>query len=290
MSESGHYKQDNQNPSGADGSPDIFQKIEVSEIKRSWRDYATIHSLIPLTLFFLFGIFIFFEVLHPWVRDRTAFITAPPGLVTSNPVQTKSATQPFAHHGKYGAFYTRSHTYVITPLWDYSLTARVLHVREFYSSANAADLVPFDLGLGWGAMSDAYALRRYFIFSHENLWGRTLWVKWRGDWEDIPPDYIKEAQTGIHYSNNHVVPANDEVYETLKTVQAGDIVTLKGRLVDIDLPGKQGWTRKTSRYDRNDPVKDSRGGDVAAKWTTCDTFFIESATIEKASSLRYLFQ
>jgi hypothetical protein len=47
----------------------------------------------------------------------------------------------------------------------------------------------------------------------------------------IPPDQIVR-----HSANWHLIPANNSVWDTLEALRVGDVVTLEGRLVDIEAP------------------------------------------------------
>jgi len=245
----------------------------------AWRrDYLTLGVVLPVLLIGAFLGFLLWEVAIPYVRDHTAFYGAPYGVVARDPVKTPAKAEPFLFKGTHG-LYTHKHEYVIAPVFDYEIEARVLHTRHYYSDPNAADLIPFDMGLGWGLMSDAAALRKYFVFHHGNNGGRYLWADLRGDWQKVPPSYLEEIQAGRYYSNNHLIPASEEVFEALQEMGAGDLVRLKGYLVNVTRPDEPRWYWKTSSYAREDAGKYSRwgNGDSADHMTTCDTIFVTSA-------------
>jgi len=244
----------------------------------SWRDFVTLGNAIFCLIFLSLTAFVLLEFVIPEVRDRTAFWDAPPYVVANDPIKQPSRLEPFSIKGKYG-LYTHKRQYQLEPVSAYVIEARVLHRRHYYSDANAADLIPFDLGLGWGPMADAAALRRYFIFRHINTGGRMLWITPRT--RDIPADYVQEAQSGVHFSNNHIIPASDAIFETIRGLSAGDVVRLKGLLVNVTRPDAPEWRWITSQHPREDANKNGRWGDGASfdNQTTCDTMLVTEAEI-----------
>ena len=246
---------------------------------KGWAEtYLNRHVLIPLFFIGSFFGFLFVEWIEPAIADRIAFWGAPAGYINADPVKTPTKMAAFQFSGSHGIpIYTHRYTYLIKPVADYEVTARVLHTRHYLSTRNAADLIPFDIALGWGIMSDLYAVKEWFLFHHSNVGGRILWVKFRANPEDIPLEYQQEPSTGLHFSNNHIIPASAEVYNRLKEMKAGDFVRLKGYLVDITSRERPGWVWKTSKYDRTDPAKNFYWGDAGEP--TCDTLFVTEAQI-----------
>ena len=50
-----------------------------------------------------------------------------------------------------------------------------------------------------------------------------------------------------HVANHHLVPANDEVAREMKRVKRGDRVTLRGKLVDVEIVDRGGKSVFRSR-------------------------------------------
>lgn len=117
--------------------------------------------------------------------------------------------------------------YEITPLADFSIKAKVLSKKN-YSLGREADISPVDLALGWGNMSDEEVLKSI------KIWQRNRWYWWKTRKFPIPR---REIET--HSANMHIIPADDEVRESLKNIRRGDIVEFKGSLVKVI--GKDGW-------------------------------------------------
>ena len=130
--------------------------------------------------------------------------------------------------------------YSVTPLADFSLTAKVLS-RTDYRFDKEADLSPTDLALGWGPMSNEAVL------AHFDISQRNRWYYWRSD--NLP---LSAQQVTEHSANMHIIPANADVARTLKRVRKGDLVSLSGNLVKVkDTNGWQ-WISSLTRSDSGD--------------------------------------
>ena len=149
-------------------------------------------------------------------------------------------------------------SYRLKPRANFQIRARVLS-REDYSWGTEADLSPVDLALGWGVMSDQAVLDRISI----NQSGRWYYTRY-----ELPapiPDQAIIQNSG----NMHMIPSNDWVRKKLKKIRRGDIVQLRGQLVDID--GDSGWFWRTSMT-RND----TGGG-------SCEILYLQDVMVEERS-------
>lgn len=139
--------------------------------------------------------------------------------------------------------------YELTPRADFRITARVLGRKE-YSSGRESELSPLDLALGWGPMSDDAVLDRISISQSNRFFF------WRTPEFPIPRREIER-----HASNMHMIPADETVADRLDDVDVGDVVTLKGKLVDVR--ADDGWKWRTS-LTRDDTGKGA-----------CELFYVE---------------
>jgi len=103
----------------------------------------------------------------------------------------------------------------------YDITARILG-REDYSFDPISDLIPEDLALGWGPMSDNRVLRSFDISQGARFYS------WRPK-EALP---IPREAVIEHSANTHVIPATSLVRTELGHLRVGQVVQLKGYLVD----------------------------------------------------------
>jgi hypothetical protein len=137
---------------------------------------------------------------------------------------------------------------------SFDIEARVLS-REDYWFGQESDLSPIDLALGWGVMSDQAVLDRIEI-SQGSRWYFTRYEF---------PAPVSDHQIITNSSNMHLIPANDWVRGKLEKIRRGDIVQLKGSLVDVDSVSGFYW-RTSMRRD------DTGNG-------SCEIFFVEEVYI-----------
>jgi hypothetical protein len=132
-------------------------------------------------------------------------------LAPEDPVQINlDAQQPVAH-GRW----------LLTPRAHYDITARILS-REDYRFDSAADLIPEDLALGWGPMSDNRILKDFQITQGYRFYN------WRAPHGlPIPRQVVIE-----HSANTHVIPADRFIRSQLGQLRVGQVVHLSGLLVD----------------------------------------------------------
>lgn len=174
-----------------------------------------------------------------WRWDNAPVVHGPGVLVSSMPEQQSVAARTIVH-GDY-ALNTRAR---------FDLQARVLSRRD-YRFDRGADLVPVDLALGWGPMSDSAVLDRIEVRQS----GRWYHLRW-----DYPEPLPERVAMG-HSGNMHLIPANDGVDIDLDEVREGDLVRLSGYLVDASGPNGFTWTTSLSR-------DDTGGG-------SCELFYVE---------------
>jgi hypothetical protein len=111
--------------------------------------------------------------------------------------------------------------WTLTPRATYLITARVLNVERYHFDF-LATLIPEDLALGWGPMSDSRILNGMEISQSNRFyfWRSSLNVP-------IPKDVIIS-----HSANTHVIPESPLIASQLSHLRRGQVVTLTGTLVD----------------------------------------------------------
>ena len=111
--------------------------------------------------------------------------------------------------------------WILTVRANYQVTARILG-REPYQFDALADLVPEDLALGWGPMSDNGVLHAIEISQSNRFY------YWR-----VPAGLpIARESITSHSANTHVIPENGLIAKQLSRLRPGQVVSLTGRLVD----------------------------------------------------------
>ena len=147
-------------------------------------------------------------------------------IAPNSPIQTDSHVAPI-----------QVNDFTLIPLANYSIVARVLS-REDYTFDAGASLSPTDLAVGWGPMSDEAVLNKMDISQ-----GNRFFL-WRVDTLPIPQHEVE-----IHAANMHIIPANDAVKNQLKQVRKGQVVSIKGQLVEAKKANGWHWRSSLSRED-----------------------------------------
>jgi hypothetical protein len=100
--------------------------------------------------------------------------------------------------------------------------------------------VPMDVALVWGPIADPAVL------SHLKFHLSERYVSY---WYDAGTPGVAVGKLPSHIANNHLIPANEEVADALARIAIGDLVTLHGKLVDLeihDAGGRQVFRARTS--------------------------------------------
>jgi hypothetical protein len=180
-----------------------------------------------------------FVVLGPNERKH------PPGQIAPRePVQTNL----------YNAASFKVGAHVLHPRARFDIEARVLS-RERYWAGSRADLMPIDIAVGWGPMSDTALIEKLSISQGQRFY---FW-SYSGK-APASHDVITRSS-----ANMHLIPADDDVKATLFAARPGDVLILTGDLVDVD--GAGGWKTQTSL------VRDDTGNGA------CETVYVRTAMI-----------
>ncbi|HSB18902.1 MAG TPA: hypothetical protein VLD85_02720 [Anaeromyxobacteraceae bacterium] len=123
--------------------------------------------------------------------------------------------------------------------------------------------MPMDLALIWGPVADPTALRHLKFHLSE---------RYVSYWYDsaTPPAVVGKLPT--HVANNHLIPASDDVARELRRIRVGDLVTLRGKLVDVEIRDSRGQPVFRSRTSL-------RRDDVGSG--ACEQVWVESVEVER---------
>lgn len=137
----------------------------------------------------------------------------------------------------------------LLPVARFETRGRVLHIERFKPYQSLVNWIPglrpatHDIGLGYGPMSDSGNVGR-FSFAHEGVSHglRALFAR--------PRDAMTQQEFDAlapHITNVHVIPANEAVYYDLRRIRVGELVTLRGLLVNVrDSAGRVATTSVTA--------------------------------------------
>ena len=121
---------------------------------------------------------------------------------------------------------------------SYDIEARVVAKKRYRWSASAG-FAPWDLGLAWGPASSQRVLDELSFGIND----RYLCAQW----SEFPP--LAPEQIMVHIANVHIIPADDQVESLIRRVRVGELVRLRGYLVDVAGPNGESWKTSLSRED-----------------------------------------
>lgn len=189
-----------------------------------------------------------------WFVCMAAFLTGPawafftPEMVNTDAAETRLATAPRdagplapdpPEQVELEERFTLSwEDYEIIGHSGIGIEAIVLSAKA-YRTGDLGTLVPLDLALAWGPVSNPDWIRHLRVKQSERLY------RW-----SYPPGTsltVDEITTGS--ANMHMMPANDGVRASLTRVRKGDLVRISGYLVDVSGPDDFSWKSSTVRTD-----------------------------------------
>ena len=145
-----------------------------------------------------------------WISNRP--VRAPDGvLAAEEPQQTNIADGEKVQMGRW----------TLTVRATYQLKARVLGSETYHFDA-ISDLIPEDLALGWGPMSDNDVLRTIDISQSNRFYY----------WHASAATRLARETIISHSANTHVIPQTPAIARLLSRLRPGEVVTLSGELVD----------------------------------------------------------
>jgi hypothetical protein len=147
-----------------------------------------------------------------WQRFAHRPASQPDGVVApDDPLQSDARDTTPVRFGRW----------LLTPRADYDITARILSTESYHFDP-LSDLIPEDLALGWGPMSDNRILADFEISQSVRFY----------TWRPRAPLPIARASVISHSANTHVIPADARIRAQLQALRVGDVVRLTGTLVD----------------------------------------------------------
>lgn len=161
-----------------------------------------------------------------WHFARHPVVNEPGITVTQAPIQQVSHQPAFQFKA-----------YTVYPLASFKIQARVLSAKH-YIFDHESTLSPVDLALGWGRMSDKVILSQIQIRQANRFY------YWRVAQWPIP-----RAEIETHSANMHMIPADDALEDTLKSIKVGQIVTITGWLVEAKQANGWHWRSSLTRND-----------------------------------------
>jgi hypothetical protein len=121
--------------------------------------------------------------------------------------------------------------------------------------------MPIDVALAWGPAADPRALKH--LKTHLSRRYLSFWYS-----GSDPAFGIVQR----HISNHHLIPADGATEKALRRIREGTLVTLRGKLVDVEIADREGRTRFKS------PTSLSRDD---AGSGACEQVWVQDVDIER---------
>lgn len=176
-----------------------------------------------------------------WWQGRP--VSQPPGELAVEPPTQSPTTAPVRMHNDFE----------LRPRAYYDISARLLR-RENYRFDRGAALAPLDFAVGWGVMSRTEVLDQLGIRQSN----RYFHLSWQTP--PAPPQKILDSA-----ANMHLIPADASVARSLDRMRPGQVVRLRGLLVDAS--DAHGWRWNTSL------TRDDRGAGA------CELMYVQLAEV-----------
>ena len=154
---------------------------------------------------------------------------------SQDPIQTPyKADDPITREVKNGYF-------MITLVAEYKISGVVVG-KETYSSNWAGEISPVDLAIAWGKLAEPGS-DRYVTYTQGYRW-----YFYQCKSESPFDNYYVLS----HSSNNHIIPANENIRRAVKMVKKKHKVVLEGFLVNLKGTYKKQQVRWNTSLSRTD--------------------------------------
>lgn len=132
------------------------------------------------------------------------------------------------------------YTFTIVPVATYKIAARVICIK-YYSTDEVDELTPVDLCVVWGEMAEFEYIRYFSCTQHD-----------RGCYLTAEESPLDDAYVDTHFTNIHVIPADETILKTIQTIKVNQVVYLEGFLVNVYCEGVRIWETSLTRKDTGD--------------------------------------
>ena len=183
---------------------------------------------------------------------KSSGFEVPPNPIVSEPIQTDLSDDDYVRIKKHSV------NVILHKRAKYQISAKVA-VKYRYADRYFSKIAPLDLALIWGKVADKQ-YKKYFKFSQSV---RFAFYEYSYDCP-LTKEYIS-----IHFSNNHIIPANKNIKNALFFLtKKNKNIYLEGYLVDVN-----GWI-KNKNFSTNTSLKrdDNWGG-------ACEIFYVTKVIV-----------
>lgn len=131
--------------------------------------------------------------------------------------------------------------FILSPRAEFEVEARVLAASRFYFDRKGW-LAPMAIVIGWGKMSDESVYRNVDIDQFNHFY----------EWDNLAPTLIDDQEILTSTANIHLIPANKEVKDMMYRIRIGDVISIRGSLVNVRRTTGWKWATSTKRDDKGE--------------------------------------
>ncbi len=95
-------------------------------------------------------------------------------------------------------------------------------VQKLYQDDAQAEFSPIDYAVSWGLFAEPEIARHITVNQYDR------YLNWKIDRLPVPAEQAMQM-----VSNMHIIPANPKIAKDIQKVKRGDLVRLKGELVEV---------------------------------------------------------
>jgi hypothetical protein len=132
------------------------------------------------------------------------------------------------------------YTFTIVPVATYKIRALVI-CKKYYNVDAVDKLTPVDLCIVWGDMAESANIQ-YFRCAQRD----------RGCFITAEDSPLNEWYVETHFSNIHIIPADNSILEVINTIKVNQAVYLEGFLVNVYSSGVTIWETSLTQEDTGD--------------------------------------
>ena len=199
------------------------KKIDLSEFKKPWFIFFLVFAIL----------LIFYNLAGPYIGREYAYADL---SNIDEPIQ-----EPYDGSVK---LIIDNYDISIDLIYKYEISGKAVATYHYLPTKTSNKLSPVDVGIAWG-----------YLLNEENF-DSIKWVETGNRYLTAIPKnqnwYNEIGGIDGLFSNNHLIPSNKKIKRQLKKIRPGDIVQIKGYLVNVYWRQDNGdyyWESSTSRYD-----------------------------------------
>jgi len=172
--------------------------------------------------------------------------------IMDDPIQKKISSNSTITHN-----IDNEYVCIIYPQASYKMTVKIKNINtlNYMDPEWRIKLSKYDLGVVWGSLADKY-YDEFITYSQINRY-----LSWYYSYDiGLSVTYIS-----THISNNHIIPANENILRGISNLKVDDVCYMEGKLVNYDI--NQNNT-KIGFMETSLSRTDSGNG-------ACETFYVE---------------